>query len=170
MNLFSYLTTPSSHTTHAHHHSIHPRVRSDWISSGNSSPSIFSPYGPGVVTASTSGTHTRAWSFPSVLCPLETTQASSSSPPLPSVISEPLACARRCCKRFPCISSFHPHDNYREKAWLFFPKGILTPKSICFTSVGPLVWKKTVTSPKGCSGEALEQATLISPGLLSPII
>lgn len=120
MNLFSYLTTPSSHTTHTHHHSIHPLVRP-----GNSSSSIFIPYGPGVVTASTSGTHTRAWSCPSVLFPLETTQASSSSPPLPSVVSEPSACARHCCKRFPCITSFHPHDNYREKAWLFFLKAFL---------------------------------------------
>lgn len=147
---------PHPPTLLTHHHSIHPLVRPDWISSGNSSSSISSPYGPGVVTASTSGTHTQAWSCPSVLFPLETTQASSSSPPLPSVVSEPLACARHCCKRFPCVSSFHPHDNYPEKAWLFFSKGILTPKSICFTSVGPLVWKKIVTSPKGCSGEALE--------------
>lgn len=49
-------------------------------------------------------------------------------------------------------------------------KGILTPKSICFTIVGPLVWREIVTSPGGRSGEALEQATLKSPRILSPII
>ena len=156
---------------HSHIPPFHPspsEARLDFLR--KQLPLHFQPYGPGIVTASTSGTHTWAWSCPSMWYPLETIQASSLSPPPPSIVSEPLACARRCYERFLCITSFHPHDNCREKAWLFFSKGILTPKSICFTIVGPLVWREIVTSPRGRSGEALEQATLISPGLLSPII